>query len=287
MSASQDRLIELFLGLETPLETVEARKEWPDYRALGLSAADIPPLLDIMVDASLLETSDEKRAWLPIHAWRALGQLDAGLALSPMLELMDRYPDDDWIGEWISEDLLEMAAWFGPGAVPALTEYLGDAGKEESHRIMVSEALTRIAQAHPEARDECIRSARERLERLDADWPDLNGFFVLALIELNSVESIGAIRRAYEADVVDWSICGDMEEVEIRLGLREKRVTPRPRSRFIDEAEGEDGFPPRSSHRETPSVETYHREAPKIGRNDPCPCGSGKKYKKCCLNKSA
>jgi uncharacterized protein YecA (UPF0149 family) len=21
---------------------------------------------------------------------------------------------------------------------------------------------------------------------------------------------------------------------------------------------------------------------PKVGRNDPCPCGSGKKYKKCC-----
>ncbi|HUT52494.1 MAG TPA: DUF1186 domain-containing protein [bacterium] len=27
---------------------------------------------------------------------------------------------------------------------------------------------------------------------------------------------------------------------------------------------------------------TYIREAPKVGRNDPCPCGSGKKYKKCC-----
>jgi len=25
----------------------------------------------------------------------------------------------------------------------------------------------------------------------------------------------------------------------------------------------------------------------KIGRNDPCPCGSGKKYKKCCLGKAA
>jgi uncharacterized protein YecA (UPF0149 family) len=23
-------------------------------------------------------------------------------------------------------------------------------------------------------------------------------------------------------------------------------------------------------------------EHPKVGRNDPCPCGSGKKYKKCC-----
>ncbi len=25
------------------------------------------------------------------------------------------------------------------------------------------------------------------------------------------------------------------------------------------------------------------RDKPKIGRNDPCPCNSGKKYKKCCL----
>ena len=27
---------------------------------------------------------------------------------------------------------------------------------------------------------------------------------------------------------------------------------------------------------------TYRRESPKVGLNDPCPCGSGKKYKKCC-----
>ena len=31
-----------------------------------------------------------------------------------------------------------------------------------------------------------------------------------------------------------------------------------------------------------PKVETVVHEGPKIGRNDPCPCGSGKKYKKCC-----
>jgi uncharacterized protein len=28
-------------------------------------------------------------------------------------------------------------------------------------------------------------------------------------------------------------------------------------------------------------VETVKREAPKVGRNEPCPCGSGKKYKAC------
>jgi hypothetical protein len=33
---------------------------------------------------------------------------------------------------------------------------------------------------------------------------------------------------------------------------------------------------------ETVKVETVRREEPKVGRNDACPCGSGKKYKKCC-----
>ena len=31
-----------------------------------------------------------------------------------------------------------------------------------------------------------------------------------------------------------------------------------------------------------PTAQTYRRSEPKIGRNDPCSCGSGKKYKKCC-----
>ena len=33
-----------------------------------------------------------------------------------------------------------------------------------------------------------------------------------------------------------------------------------------------------------PTVQTFVRSGPKVGRNDPCPCGSGKKYKKCCGN---
>ena len=30
--------------------------------------------------------------------------------------------------------------------------------------------------------------------------------------------------------------------------------------------------------------EPYRRSMPRVGRNDPCPCGSGKKFKKCCLH---
>jgi SEC-C motif-containing protein len=32
----------------------------------------------------------------------------------------------------------------------------------------------------------------------------------------------------------------------------------------------------------TPSAVPYRRPSPKVGANDPCPCGSGRKFKKCC-----
>ena len=40
-------------------------------------------------------------------------------------------------------------------------------------------------------------------------------------------------------------------------------------------------------YKEQKASTTVRREGPKIGRNDPCPCGSGKKYKKCCGAKTA
>jgi len=33
-------------------------------------------------------------------------------------------------------------------------------------------------------------------------------------------------------------------------------------------------------------VETFVKTGPDVGRNDPCTCGSGKKYKKCCASKA-
>ena len=38
----------------------------------------------------------------------------------------------------------------------------------------------------------------------------------------------------------------------------------------------------KSAGGEAPVVQTIRRGQPKVGRNDPCPCGSGKKYKRCC-----
>lgn len=38
----------------------------------------------------------------------------------------------------------------------------------------------------------------------------------------------------------------------------------------------------RMDARSAAAVKTVVRTVPKVGRNQPCPCGSGKKYKKCC-----
>ncbi|MEO8605615.1 MAG: SEC-C metal-binding domain-containing protein [bacterium] len=36
------------------------------------------------------------------------------------------------------------------------------------------------------------------------------------------------------------------------------------------------------THDHGPPAEPVRRAEPKVGRNEPCPCGSGKKFKKCC-----
>jgi preprotein translocase subunit SecA len=40
-----------------------------------------------------------------------------------------------------------------------------------------------------------------------------------------------------------------------------------------------------SSHQGAGKPEPVRNKGPKVGRNDPCPCGSGKKYKQCCMKK--
>ncbi len=60
------------------------------------------------------------------------------------------------------------------------------------------------------------------------------------------------------------------------------------KSEFVDENEarvmqGQGQLPEGAQVPERESKpETVRRDAPKVGRNDPCPCGSGKKYKACC-----
>ncbi|MCM2334219.1 MAG: SEC-C metal-binding domain-containing protein, partial [Anaeromyxobacteraceae bacterium] len=62
-------------------------------------------------------------------------------------------------------------------------------------------------------------------------------------------------------------------EIEAKRLAAQRRAMQRLTETHADA--GGDGEAPR------PKQETVVRQTPKVGRNDPCPCGSGKKYKKC------
>jgi hypothetical protein len=53
---------------------------------------------------------------------------------------------------------------------------------------------------------------------------------------------------------------------------------------FDDERSSDDEPFPDDEPAWFPPIETIRNPLRHVGRNDPCPCGSGKKYKKCCLN---
>jgi preprotein translocase subunit SecA len=71
---------------------------------------------------------------------------------------------------------------------------------------------------------------------------------------------------------------------EPELALAGVKTVPRNLS-FNDPSASPSAFAraaqPREASGGTNEVQTVRREGPKVGRNDPCPCGSGKKYKKC------
>ena len=76
------------------------------------------------------------------------------------------------------------------------------------------------------------------------------------------------------------------------LYILEKASTPpAPKSQVqleIEKIHLSEPAPVHNLHKNAQSAqskpETYRREQPKIGRNEPCPCKSGRKYKQCCLN---
>lgn len=67
--------------------------------------------------------------------------------------------------------------------------------------------------------------------------------------------------RIYTSDEVDQLLCErtDQEARELMQHLKKMKVAP--------------------------TELQMQRIPPKVGRNEPCPCGSGKKFKKCCLGK--
>ena len=250
----------------------EEIKGWPDYSKIGLTHEHIPELIRMVTDHKLLRADQNSlEVWAPVHAWRALGQLRAEEAIKPLIGLFSELSDDDWA----SEELPKAVAMLGEKAIKPLREFLLDSSNKELARATAANCLEEIGSKNPSLKNDCISILVDYLDQSTIDAPTLNGLVIAYLMELKAVDSIDVIRKAFNNGNVDITVAGDLEDVEIQLGLRTKRETPQPN--YLNPE-----FEKLSSN-----FDSFKAKKKKIGRNDPCPCGSGKKYKKCCLNKTS
>lgn len=262
------------------LDMRRMNKPWPNYLELGFTDKHISELLQMVTDSSLNQAKqDSLEVWAPLHAWRTLGQLQAVEAVESLIRLYERLPDDDWL----SAELPKVFALIGPASIPAIAKFLADIGVEEFSRISVPACLEKMSQDHSEYHDECVRVLERQLSSYGINGETLNAFIISSLSNLKATGSIDLIRTAFSEDCVDIAVIGDIEDVEIDMGLRLSRDTPRPKISLIPglpSLDPDDGHP--DDGHLFPS-QTVNNHLKKVGRNDPCPCGSGKKFKKCCL----
>lgn len=178
-----------------------------------------------------------------------------------------------------AEEIVELLAdgeevdWIVDQVLPAAAE----ADRREMGQVL-AEIAEAVAPA-PAAGDEEPAAVEELdLAQLQQALP--------AGVDMQQVEDMlrspqGALLADFSAFCQERGFAGEQSEAETSDAIRELHEewlqTPRPALEGKKPAavlEGGRLFPGK--------VETFRRQAPKVGRNNPCPCGSGKKFKRCC-----
>ncbi len=141
--------------------------------------------------------------------------------------------------------------------------------------------ITRMADRKNIAPYTCIKSeGMNAIEDCGGSWGLERARFLLERFLANSSLEMNEDDECY----FNWLV-GDLDEEE-ELRQRAEKILHTPTRDEINELlarytginVSED-----CGGKFSPSIQKpIHNKNPKVGRNDPCPCGSGKKYKKCC-----
>ena len=199
--------------------------DWIDYSQYGFDETDVTALLELIADDSLNQAdTNSKEVWVPLHAWRTLGQIESSNAIEPLIELFDVLVEDDWA---LSE-LPTVMGMIGEAAIVPLAAYVNERSHDEYARVMAVDGLAEIAKRQPACRERVIQHYKEYMNKPDESAENLNGLLIGCLLDLDAKEAINEIRQLFEKNCVDISCAGDLEEVEIELGFRTERATPKP-----------------------------------------------------------
>lgn len=248
--------------------------------------------------------SDKERTALFFYSLFLCAEMQSDAAFERYVRIL-RLPTlllDELIGDILTENMKDMLARTGAGRTNELKSLIENETVYEFARSAALQALQILvrtgAVGFNEVKQYCLDLLEHRLEQRPSYVWDA----AVTLAEgLGIHEALPWIERAYRQG---WAHPGTQSFEEVKAGLN-RSIEQKELARFKGKsesfkAEREMSFFVRNwdkqnDHPEPDSVELLREpreerlkksstKSVKVGRNEPCPCGSGKKYKKCCID---
>jgi hypothetical protein len=262
-----------------------------------------PALRAIVIRAADGEALSEDEKMLAFRGLHILGGARDSATCQPLLRLLRRPNDeiDDLLGDAVTESLAKIVAGVFDGDVGALFGTIEDHSIDEFVREALLGAAAFLTWDGRIERDR-MRHFLERFyqERpaADRDQAWIGWLQAIALLGMRDLAPL--VHRAWDAGRV---MPGVLYRSHFEQDLSEAERAPNDLDRlkraylgYIDDVvvalewtRGVEGLPagkgqaPLRLEPPSYSFEPVRNPWRHVGRNDPCPCGSGKKAKKCCL----
>lgn len=207
------------------------------------------------------------------------------------------------LGEAITETTHRVMAAVFDGDPSPLHEIIRDSGADEFVRAKMCQAIALLTLRGDLPREATAAFLRDCFSQLEpqrdcyvwSGWCDAVAW--LGLTELKPLVQQAFLRRSIHPG---WLSFKDFEQ-DLQYSVDHPGAPPLhddgPLTLFgetVAELSEWAGFKPKAASKDKSgwalldSLGTPHREPLRnVGRNDPCPCGSGKKFKKCCLNSAS
>lgn len=268
----------------------------------------IPPLLEVLETVARDPESfaSDGDRMLHIYAMYLLAQFRETRAY-PLLVQIFSAPGEvpfDLAGDIVTDDLGRILASVSDGDLGGMMSLVENEHANEYVRSAALDGLLTLVVCGRRSRDEVMNYFRGLFRTLkrtpSMTWDGL----AAACADLCPVEVAADLHQAYDEGLINPGFIAREEITEAvakgpeaalkRAKLRYTMITDVIEemewwSCFNEDDEGfeddEDSFGPLLEDREM--EKPYHRYQPKVGRNEPCPCGSGKKFKKCCGRQGA
>lgn len=244
----------------------------------------------------------------PVHAVFLLGEMKASEALNDILETFRQ--GEGFLDFWFHSILIEVF-WLPlykllPENQETFERFMLEPGLFTFAKSVVSQTFLQYYLHHPEKREEIVGWYKKVLNEyhkteianlIDAE---LSGFMICDVLDADFHELIPLINQLYDAGYVEEGVTGTKEEVLRDFGKKNAITSKKPVLSIYEQYDEilNTWYTGDGEIEEEPLEETSNwsgdslmesagdsspvRKPPKIGRNEPCPCGSGKKYKKCC-----